>query len=488
MIASQETEFLSQRRIFDLEPDEIRELAPWFERRELEAGDLVFGEGERGAQAYVVLKGTLQLERHGWTVMSYGPGDTFGEVALLDNRERTGSVSTLEPTVLAGLRSEVLEKPDFPAKLSSRIFRFLGRQVATYVRSGSSFYNELDVLLIQEGGCAPGHNTVTAYLAEYLERKGRRVFVAQQGFTSLVKGKDEDFGALISKRSAFRALDTIPGVVFSPPLRDQRGAQFRTERFPQFAEEANLGRAAAVVKERKVKAIVAIGGPGTLEGLRALGRQLPDTVQTFFVPVTLDSDIQGTDCIGQYTGVEVGAEKVRCYLADAVTHDRCTILEMLGRIGGYHALHSCIGAGAHLAILPRSTPDLMRLARLVEDRESTVVVVAEGWALEERQRMESKLSAAHFLHQKLLEAGLSPKKKVVCEPFSRDVRGAAPNSMDVTLSQHMARKVVEMLADGKTRVMPTVKSDKIGYLSFDEIRTDNSVDSEAARLGNRLGI
>jgi len=51
-----------------------------------------------------------------------------------------------------------------------------------------------------------------------------------------------------------------------------------------------------------------------------------EPVQTFFIPVTIDSDIDGTECIGQHTAVEAGAEKIRCFVADGYTHQRCYII------------------------------------------------------------------------------------------------------------------------------------------------------------------
>ena len=76
---------------------------------------------------------------------------------------------------------------------------------------------------------------------------------------------------------------------------------------------------------------MAIGGNGTFAGIQSLARFLPSHVQVFFVPVTIDSDVGGTETIGQHTAVEFGAEKIRCYIADAATHERCYILEMMGR-------------------------------------------------------------------------------------------------------------------------------------------------------------
>lgn len=60
--------------------------------------------------------------------------------------------------------------------------------------------------------------------------------------------------------------------------------------------------------------------------------------------------------------------------------------------------------------------------------------------------------------------------------------------MDLTLAQRMARKLAELIRSGETRMMPAVLADREYAISFDEIRTENSVDSDLAQLANRLGI
>jgi len=227
--------------------------------------------------------------------------------------------------------------------------------------------------------------------------------------------------------------------------------------------------------------------------------------------VTIDSDIHYTETIGQHTGVEQGAEKLRRYVADAYTHQRCYIIEMMGAEGGFHALESCVGAGAHYAALTETLPEkeLIRVAEAISTRRSTVIAVSEGYARELRKSWKAQaktwsnfipfvstssrpghkdlVSASSFLKWQLLKTGrLDPRKKVVCEPFSRDIRGAAPNNLDTFLSQQMAAKVVEMDQSGINRVMPAVLSGKVSYIPFDRIRTYNGVKAEVLALADHL--
>ena len=74
------------------------------------------------------------------------------------------------------------------------------------------------------------------------------------------------------------------------------------------------------------------------------------------------------------------------------------------------------------------------------------------------------------------------------EPFSRDIRGAAPNNLDVYLSQVMARKVRKMVAEGVTEAMPSVSGGggRVGQVAFSELRTCNSCDPQVMELADNL--
>jgi len=163
------------------------------------------------------------------------------------------------------------------------------------------------------------------------------------------------------------------------------------------------------------------------------------------------------------------------------------MIELMGAEGGYHALYSAIGAGADLAVLPKSRLDLERIATIIQNRRHTTIVIAEGYCREERTKKGIKDYASQYLYHQLLSTGkLDGKKKVVCEPFSRDIRGAAPNNMDVSLSQMMAKHTAYMASQNQTCRMATVSSSQVSSLGFDDIDTDNSVDPTYVSLADHL--
>ncbi|MFH2013213.1 MAG: 6-phosphofructokinase [Pseudomonadota bacterium] len=347
-------------------------------------------------------------------------------------------------------------------------------------------FSEFDVLLIQDGGCAPGYNSVTAFITQHLEDQGRIVYAAREGFKSLVLGGDDDFLRLVYDPVLFKKLDHVAGVYHAAPLSEARGAMLRSERYNEFKNVEITKKAAVTVKKKNVKSIIAIGGDGTLKGLVSLCEFIPASIQTFFIPVTIDSDLSGTDCIGQHTGIEVGSEKIRSYMADARTHKRAYIIEMMGARGGFHALHSCLGARAHLAVLPSSEIDHKNVAEAINKREECVIVVAEGYKRNEREAKGKKMNAAEYFYEELKQTGIKINKRVLCEPFSRDIRGAAPNNQDITLAQRMAYNVASYLKVGTSRLMPAVLSGREYAIPFHMIKTDNEVPKDLLALSDRL--
>eukprot|EP00939_MAST-03C_sp_MAST-3C-sp1_P004371 g4371.t1 len=415
-----------------------------------------------------------------------------------------------------------------------------------------------DVLVVQDGGCAPGYDAAAAYVCERFERSGRRVHVALRGFKSVVSSQSDDFGLLVrDARLRTEVYGSVPRVFDAEDLLSRRGgASFRDERYPAFRDKVHV--AARNMLRLGVRTVVCIGGNGTMKGARALARAVrkekearedfktssssassPATTNFYFIPVTIDADVALTESVGQHTGAERGAEKLRCYLADAHTHRRCYIKEMMGADGGFHALYSCVGAGAHYAALddPLSDAELVRIARKISERRSSVIVVAEGYARELRRalakRMRARrdgghegcgddaktsgeydedglgllsdamrttsgrpeqrdlLSAASFLHYQLKRTGaLDPKKKIVCEPFARDIRGAAPNARDLLLARQMASKIVELEVSGTTKdvvgAMPTVNAGVVSFVPFAKMGTSNAVDNATRMLADRL--
>jgi signal-transduction protein with cAMP-binding, CBS, and nucleotidyltransferase domain len=121
-MAKPSTALLRNVRLFsELDERDLESLADEFNERRFSAGENVTLEGEGGLMFFVVETGELSIEQHGEAVASLGPGSSFGEIALIDRRPRTATVTAVSDVKAYGLRSSSSDRS------SSRAPQWLGR-------------------------------------------------------------------------------------------------------------------------------------------------------------------------------------------------------------------------------------------------------------------------------------------------------------------------------------------------------------------------
>jgi CRP/FNR family transcriptional regulator, cyclic AMP receptor protein len=109
--------------LFDgLEGGQLAELARWFEKRSVDSGTCLTGEGTPGYSFYVLANGTAEVTSGETTIATLGPGDFFGEVALLGDGRRSATVTTTTPsTVLTMFGTEFRRLSDAQPAIAARI-------------------------------------------------------------------------------------------------------------------------------------------------------------------------------------------------------------------------------------------------------------------------------------------------------------------------------------------------------------------------------
>ncbi len=114
--------------------------------------------------------------------------------------------------------------------------------------------------------------------------------------------------------------------------------------------------------------------------------------------------------------------------------------------------------------------------------------MSEGYCRLQRETARFAGSAADWLLSQLRATGRMDERlrRVVCEPFSRDIRGVSVNNSDVVLSRRFALVVAELATEGKSHLMPTVTGGGTGAIRFDKVETDNTVSPDDEKLANRL--
>lgn len=352
------------------------------------------------------------------------------------------------------------------------------------------------LLLVFDGGNAPGYSSVAVALTEEGVRRGYEVWAATEGFRSLTPDARSEprFERLIVGRGQRYALlsQGIPVRSMGRRVLDA-GSDFRSERYVGFLEREKRLAAAATVEAQGFSHVVCVGGNGTFEGCKALIPDLEPSTRVGFINVSVDNDLGGDRAIGFLTGVEAGATIARGLYEDAYTHKRIYVLEMMGNRGGRHVLHCGVAARAHLVVLPffQFPADVVaEIAQGLARTEYALVVVAEGYE-RERRRAAGVGSASDFFKSQLAAAGLvdSPSKRVIAEPFSRYLRGVRPSYADVSAAYLKASILFSAFEDGKTEVMPYVlAANDVGLRSFAEVPREDGVEAPFLPLLERLEL
>jgi len=110
----------------DLEPEELTKIAPWFEVQDVSPGVNLTGEGASGYSFYILSDGTASVTINGVEVNTLGPGDFFGELAILGDGVRTATVTTTSPSrllVLFGTEFRQLqqEQPELASRIEAGV-------------------------------------------------------------------------------------------------------------------------------------------------------------------------------------------------------------------------------------------------------------------------------------------------------------------------------------------------------------------------------
>lgn len=372
-----------------------------------------------------------------------------------------------------------------------------------FIRLSSAPRVERRLLVVFDGGNAPGYASVAVALTEEGTRRGYEVWAATEGFRSLTSHATSELRVerlVVSRDERYQLLGQgIPARSMGRRVLDP-GSDFRSERFPAFHDRAVRDEAARAYLAQGFTHLVCVGGNGTLDGCRAwldsFGPRGPGSSRppTGFVNVSIDNDVAGDRAIGFLTGVEAGATIARGLYEDAYTHKRVYLLEMMGNRSGRHALHCGVAARAHLVVLPffHFPEEVLReLAEALERTSHALVVVAEGYEAERRKRQHSDLSASAFFKMQLEAFGLrdKPARRVIAEPFSRYLRGVRPGFADVSAAYLKASLLFDAFDEGKTEIMPFVLAGHdVGVRPFAQLGREDRVERAFLPLLDRFDL
>ena len=294
--------------------------------------------------------------------------------------------------------------------------------------------------VLTSGGDAPGMNPCVRAVVRTALYHGLECYGIRRGWNGLISG---DIVRLDEKSVAH----TI----------NRGGTILYTARSEEFMTEAGQRKAVSTCKFLGLDSIIAIGGDGTFRGALALSKY---GINVIGIPGTIDNDISCTNyCIGFDTAANTAIECIDKLRDTMQSHERCSVVEVMGRNAGYLAMYVGVAVGATEVLVPEHPYDFrsqvaekIRHARL-NGKTNFMIVVAEGAA-----------SAVEVGRQIQEELALDPRVTIL----GHIQRGGSPTAKDRVMATRMGYEAVRILAEGKTNRVICTKDDQIIDLDIDE--------------------
>ena len=283
--------------------------------------------------------------------------------------------------------------------------------------------------LLTSGGDAPGMNATIRAVVRAAIHYGDKIFGIYDGYRGLVEGKIVEF----TRKDVSEILN-------------KGGTILGTARLPEFAYEAVRKIAVDQLRKHDIDALICIGGDGTYTGAIRLHEM---GIKTIGIPCTIDNDIASSDfTIGFSTALNTACEAIDKLRDTSSSHQRCSIIEVMGRHCGDLALYSGICCGAEYIITNESGLDKEKLLEDLKQnrlagRRHAIVVISEN------------MTDVHKL-AKEVEAYSGYECRATILGYVQ--RGGTPTPEDRLLAARLGKYAVDLLKQGVTGVAVGVKN------------------------------
>ena len=296
------------------------------------------------------------------------------------------------------------------------------------------------IAVLTSGGDAPGMNAAVRAVVRTALNAGIEVYGVIRGFNGLIN----DELIPMDLRSVSNILQ-------------QGGTKLYTARCLEFKELEYQQKAAEICRKRGIDGVVVCGGDGSFRGAQKLSKQ---GINCICIPCTIDNDIGCCEyTIGYDTAANTVVDMVDKLRDTCASHDRCSVVEVMGRHAGWLALGAGIAVGATSIIVPEVPYDFQK--DIVDRMNYTkslgkhhfIVMVAEG------------IGDVHDLAKDIEKAtGVETRATVL----GHVQRGGRPSARDRILASQMGYYAAHLLMDGKTERVVAVNNNNLMDYDIDE--------------------
>ncbi len=296
------------------------------------------------------------------------------------------------------------------------------------------------IAILTSGGDAPGMNACVRACVRYAIAKDLDVYGIERGYHGLVNNKIN-----------FMSTRSVSDIVH------RGGTVLKTARCPEFKDVSVQEQAAETLQAYGIDSLIVIGGDGSFRGAKDLSDNCG--INVVGIPATIDNDLAYTDfTIGFDTAVNTVLNAINNLRDTMGSHDRVSLLEVMGRKCGDIALYASLAGGAEFCLTPEAPFDIKEIAKtLVKSRKrgktSNMIVFAEGAG--DRDAICKELEESTGLSVKTTTLGYVQ-------------RGGAPTMADRILAARLAVNAVDLMIEGKTNRAVGIKDNHIFDMDISE--------------------
>ncbi len=315
--------------------------------------------------------------------------------------------------------------------------------------------------VLTSGGDAPGMNAAIRAVVREALSKGKKVKGIRRGYTGLLGEQIVDMAG-----------SDVSNII------EKGGTILETDRCPEFETEEGQKKGAEVCKKHGIDGVVVIGGDGSFRGAQKLADQ---GINTIGVPGTIDLDISCTDyTIGFDTAVNTAMEAIDKIRDTASSHERCSIIEVMGREAGYIALWCGIANGAEQILIPEKydydeqeiVDDI--IASLKHGKKHYIIIVAEG--VGHSISMARRFEAA---------TGMVTRATIL----GHMQRGGSPTCKDRVYATMMGAMAADLLCEGKSNRLVAYKDGEFVDFDIDEaLAMEKNISDYQFAVGRNMTI
>ncbi len=319
------------------------------------------------------------------------------------------------------------------------------------------------IAVLTSGGDAPGMNAAVRAVVRTACENGIKVYGVNRGYNGLINGDLVEMN-----------LRSVSDIIH------RGGTTLHSARSPEFATEDGMRKAIRTCQEYGIDGVVVIGGDGSFRGARDLSKR---GIPCVGIPGTIDNDIACCDyTIGYDTCLNTIMEMVDRIRDTTESHERCSVIEVMGRRAGYLALNAGIAVGATAILIPEIDFDIEKhvIDRMRRTQKTGkvhfLIIVAEGCNVDVEE-LAKTIQA---------KTGVESRSTVL----GHVQRGGSPTARDRVMASRMGNYAVKKLLMNNigNRVVAAQKEEIVDYDIFEALNMKKSIDMALYDVAHEISI